>query len=81
MVSERNLSDEKRAQAVALANAGYSEIHIGRVRSCCRCAESKTVKRYKNTGYFKDKPGRGRSRVTIAREDGTMVREPSFPST
>ena len=28
MGSGRNLSGEKRAQAVALANAGYSQIHI-----------------------------------------------------
>ena len=35
MGSGRNLSSEKRAQAVALANAGYSQIYIGRVLGCC----------------------------------------------
>ena len=33
--------------------AGYSQIHIGRILGCCRCAKSKTVKRYRETGYFK----------------------------
>ena len=79
-VSGRNLSSEKRAQAVTLANAGYSQIHIERVLGCCRCAKSKTVKRYRETGYFKDKPGRGRSRVKCLRgsHHGTWA---SLPST
>ena len=53
----RNLSTEKRAQAVALANADYSQIHIGRVRGCCRSAKAKIVKRFRE----KDTPGRGRT--------------------
>ena len=66
------------AQAVALGGAGYSQIHIGRVLGCCRCAKLKTVKRCRETRYLKDKPGRGRTRVTIARDDRTMLREPRF---
>ena len=40
--------------------------------------KQKTVKRYRVTGYFKDKLDIGRSRVTIACEYRTMVCEPRF---
>ena len=41
MGSVRNLSSERKAQAVALANADYRQIHIGRV--LCMCAKAKKL--------------------------------------
>ena len=57
----RNLSSEKIAQAVALDNFNYCQRHIRRVLGCSKDALQKNCKKniYKQTEYFKDKPGSG----------------------
>ena len=56
----RQLSSEKIAQAVALANFNYCQIQIRRVLGCSKGALQKNEKKmYRQTGNFKDKPGRG----------------------
>ena len=60
MGSGRKLSSENMAQAIALANTSYSQIHIRRVLGCSRCAVQKPGKWYR-----KDKPVRRHPSVTI----------------
>ena len=65
MGSGRSLSSEKMAPAVALGNSGHDRSHIGRIFGCSMGFGLKYVKRYRETGSLKYKPGRGCPRVTI----------------
>ena len=59
MGSGRSLSSEKMAPAVALGNSGHDRSHIGRIFGCSMGFGLKYVKRYRETGSLKYKPGRG----------------------
>lgn len=68
-----NLSVEKRAQIVALWNAGFSKREIGRRLTCSAYAVRQAIRRHQETGSNQDRPRSGRPRVSTARDDAYLA--------
>lgn len=69
MRNARNLSHEEIVQAISLVNDGRSQRYVGRVLSVRQSTISKLVRRYRETGGYKRRPGQGRKRSTTAIDD------------
>ena len=74
MGSGQNLSREKRAQTVALQESGLSQRQIAVQLGCSRGAVRNAIKRYRETGGYKDRLGRGRPFLSTRRENRILVR-------
>lgn len=69
-----NLSKEKRAQAVALSEAGRSQRQIAVQLSCSKTAVRNAIHRHGETGSYADRPGRGRPLISTRRQNRSLVR-------
>lgn len=74
MGSRPNLSREKRAQVIALNEAGHSHRQIARLLNCSKTAVTNAIRRYRETGSYGDRPGRGRHFITTRRQNRTLIR-------
>ena len=68
------LADTKRAQIIALWEAGVAQVDIGKQLGESKQCVSYTIKRFKDTGSFKSKPRSGRPRVTSKNTDRLIRR-------
>ena len=66
------LSREKRAQIVALYNAGLSQRRIARDLQCSKTAVLSAIRRFHETGSNVDRPRPGHPRVTTPRDDAYL---------
>ncbi|EZA62155.1 hypothetical protein X777_03762 [Ooceraea biroi] len=71
----RELSEGERAQIVLLHSLNMSQVKITKQMKCSRYAVQLTLKRFKETGTYANKPRSGRNRVTLEREDRLLIRD------
>ena len=70
----QHLSDEQRHLIVYLHKKGISERKIASEVGCSKTGVNVTIKRWKETGKFEERPGRGRKMKSTIRQDRALVR-------
>jgi transposase len=66
------LSREKRAQIVALRNAGLSVRRIAQQLQCSKSTVQDAIRRHQETGSNRDHQRSGRPRISTARDDAYL---------
>lgn len=74
MPKTRELTIAERSQIVLLSTLGWSQVAIAKKMICSRCAVQFTLKRYKETGSYENKPKTGQRRCTSERDDRILKR-------
>lgn len=69
MPKRPQISEALRGQIILLYRQGVSQVKIAKTIKCSRCAVQNTIKRFQQTGTYRNLPKSGRKRVTTARED------------
>ena len=67
-------SDDQRHLIVYLHKKATSERKIASEVGCSKTGVNVAIKRWKETGKFEEKPGRGRKMKSIIRQDRALVR-------
>ena len=70
----QDLSDEQRHLIVYLHKKGISERKIASEVGCSKTGVNVTIKRWKETEKFEERPGRGRRMKSTIRQDKALVR-------
>lgn len=68
------ISEALRGQIILLHRQGLSQVKIAKTIKCSRCAVQNTVKRFEQTGSYRNLPKSGRKRVTTLRDDRLIER-------
>ena len=66
------LSGEKRAQIIALRDAGFSQRRIARQLQCSKTAVYEAIRRFEQTGSHADRPRTGQPRATTPQDDAYL---------
>ena len=69
----KHCDEIKVVQVVTLSNEGYLQKDIARRLQITQSAVSKILKRYRETGNYRRRPGQGRKRCTSAADDRFLV--------
>ena len=77
MARTAQISKEERPFIITLRHEGQSIRHISRTLKVSSSADTKTIKRYDETGSHEDRHRKGRPRVTSVAED-TFIRVTSL---
>ena len=70
----QHLSDEQRHLIVYLHKKAISERKIASEVGCSKTGVYVTIKRWKETGKFEERPGRGRKMKSTVRQNRALVK-------
>lgn len=73
MAKRRQLSVEDRVKIQLLHEQGKSQVEIANLVKCSRCAVQSAIRRFADTGSYRNRPKTGRKRLTSGRQDNYLI--------